>query len=533
MNESKVLRIQKPLEVETESEVREYPQSFQKVVFNEGNYKKERRCLHCGGSCLVDSILFFPDRTQRKHKIKLSFSFCRKGCLKTYALNQRNVLMVIFVPLLTTLCRTVFRDKKLVYPNVPLYEHQAYQWIPPYPSTLDHWAYITSGEKQFQIYEEEMQEHGFMKEEEIWRHHARTRDTTPPLVREGKQSSITPRKEREEIWKMMQQRELKSLYPEEETLHERMARLTESATAYLCRTKVRESHLLNQNYDLHVFEECYEKTKGLPHWMRWRYIDFLLGQSPAARQSWDWRKWFTEDLPKQSHQTTTLRLWQTYGLYIPWYTDDEWAQILPDATFEKRYFAVLHGKESLMCFVHKAPVQHPFFRSLAFYASMDHLVFDTRQVACSPFCVKTWLCETRDVRYEEELVYLQEVSSRRWNYNFAVQCAPPVSILPPYSNFRVADDILDKYTPSTRAARHEKFEEIYQLEQMCLSNPFRPPQTVQEFELCASLNCTVFQWIFPPFAPQKCFLYPRMTDIYPFGINCSTQDPKYDFSRAS
>jgi hypothetical protein len=259
------------------------------------------------------------------------------------------------------------------------------------------------------------------------------------------------------------------------------------------------------------FEKALEKTEGLPSWMKWRFLDQLYEGKWDG--NWRWQQLFQE-LEKDSLQSETVRLFHLWNQpFLPTYTNDEWAQICPSEVERKRYQLHVEGKGQgdLLCFYHKNPIEgQPFFRPLAYYPAFDHFVYDTKVAFCSPHCCKNYIQETKEIKYQDVLVDIQVCATRRWNYPFHIQCAPPVSILPCFSDIQLIET--KKKVNDSAPPRND----LVLLKRMLVSKDFIPPRNEREFQLCLSMNSSVFQFVFPPFAVLQHYLYPCHKDIYPF-----------------
>ena len=372
---------------------------------------------------------------------------------------------------------------------------------------------------------------------------------------------------------------------EEEPFAIQFQKQTKSLDAYLVRTFIRKTLskiLETKSFDV-FFVLCVYACKNLPFWMKWRCIDDCYEKKEILQ----WKEtWFNfDELKKKNqckHQERTYELFQKWNQnFIPCYKNDEWAQICPDEITLAQYgqlvqqqqhqkgeipnstTTVMNKKYKLVkCYsCKKILFEQPFFFPLEYYTSVDQFVFETKFCFCSPQCCRKWLQEQKEFDYREFSILVAACTKRRWNFPWAPQCAPPVAILPVYSDpsfspfeekveyikylKEIDKKINDEFDIVDENSLHSIFEtkmtddenkqikiekwwkenhqkisiDLITIKNTMKKNLFLPPKNYYEYDLCISLNCCVYEIYFKPFYPQHYHLYPTISDIFPFGIN--------------
>lgn len=502
--------------------VRSYPQTILTVKINEGNFidEKLRHCLQCNTSY---APLRFPERNKRNH-FSLGFSFCSSACIKRYILMQRTLIPSINLVSLGSYMRDIFKYKSLEYPAAPLYALQPYQWIPLETcKTLSPQEYAESGYQLFMLYSTLEGKDAFPSEDQLWDHIINVREKVTKGEHIGQPILVSTLKQKKKT------SDLSNAFPsppkfryDSEEILKRKTKYSENMQAIIERCHIRNSSVLKLSVCTSFLLQLYEQCAFLPFWMQWRIID-AISEYPTLHAEFFSRFQTSGSEKSQSRTRELQKLWNLS--YLPKYTNDEWEQLCPNENALHRYKQlatrqrVLSDKTLILCYYcHNAIHDHPFFRPLVYYPPFDKFVFDTKVVYCSPSCCKTWLHEQREVRYQDELIPLQECVCSRWNFSWAVQCAPPISILPCFSNFKILSDQSSNSTSSFSYPKQKSQKGEYEFEilryLLAGENQCIPPRNYEEFNLCISLGSTVFRWIFPPFSTEKCILFPTKDDIY-------------------
>lgn len=526
--------------------VRPYPQSILCMTFNANKLNpSERRCYFCDGNeFVVGTPVFMPNRHPLKAIFQLSFSFCFFSCIKKYIL--------VFSPLislqgdtLNAFIRDIYKLRLLFFPSPDLYEHVDYQWLPSFSGAIKYnkKEFTYGGINLVRAYDEE-ENSNYQTEKEILEHLLHFRET-----KIQKSTSVScPQKAKIAI-------ELPPL--EKMATESRFAELyqtnTEPLTAYVVRTHLAKPTIIFSNELDSFFIQCAYACKDLPFWMIWRTIEECY--KTKKLEFANWRTWLMESEGKKYYSRTN-ELFKKWNKFIPLLKDDEWAQLLPSIREYKMYESLLDRKlsTSLKCYYCKKFLnEQPFFFPLAYYPTVDQFVFETKFCFCSPQCNKKWLQEQKAYDYKEYTLLITSCTLRRWNcYYFQCQCSPAISLLPKYSDplfsaFEEKKTYLD-YVEKEDKEKNQfnenmnifsgeqtfslpgEIEKWWKAEKLGIlsnlryfnqsirKNTFQPPQTYNEFNLLLSLNTSVFEIIYKPFYPQYYHLYPKVSDVFPYGV---------------